>query len=153
MPRQWDDNTGRSLQRCPSIPFLGKCHGMRLPCNLSAIGQGPTFFPAESMLTAVFYLQDFYSYALHSLVRGAPAYKTCPSPFGVLAMGDKGGRSRAGQEFGTAEIPSKTWCGVWFSKNTAITKSFRTKYLKVYKPAMHQKCFFPKSSRYLIMLL
>lgn len=27
------------------------------------------------------------------------------------------------------------------SANTAITKSFRTKYLKVYKPAVHQECF------------
>jgi len=54
------------------------------------------------------------------------AYKPCPSPFGILAMGDKGGGSRVGQEFGTMEIPGKMWYRVWFGKHS-YNKIFQKK--------------------------
>jgi len=41
-------------------------------------------------------------------------------------MGDKGGGSRVGQEFGTMEIPGKMWYRVWFGKHS-YNKIFQKK--------------------------
>lgn len=101
LAQQWDDSSGRSLQRCPSFPFLGDDTGTSA---LSSLLQSK--HPHLSCKILFLHLTS-------SCQRGT-SYKVHSSPSGLLAMEDKGGGSWAGQEFGITENPTR----VWFSKRS-----------------------------------
>lgn len=135
MPRLWDDNTGRSLQRCPSILFLGKCDNIGYCCNISAVG----FSCREHVNSClIFKISILMPYNLtsegHQPTDHVHLHLTS-QPWRIREVEVEQGRY-------LAQLRFQARCGIESgSASTARTKCFRTKKLKVYEPAAHQKCF------------